>query len=43
MGIGWVDGDGNCMKDILNRRVGCVGANSATHVVVGGDFGAAGV
>ena len=43
MEIGWVDGEGIVMKDILNRWVGCVGANSATHVVAGGDFGAAGV
>ena len=41
--IGWVDGEGIVMKEILNRWVDCVGANSATHAVASGDFGAAGV
>ena len=36
-------GKGMAVKEILNRRMGCVGANSAIYVVAGGDFGAAGV
>ena len=39
--IGWMVGKGMAVKKILKRRVGCVGANSATYVVAGGDFGAA--
>ena len=39
---GWPE-KGIAVKRILNRRVDCAGANSATDVVAGGDFGAAGV